>query len=97
LTTAPPGEVLGGAQLSPPCLPLVGLTRRRAFRLAEPGAKARLGGQPAAFHWMIAVNQVASPRRLCAPTSQMPVSSFDHLGRTGEQCRGAARPHLFNH
>jgi hypothetical protein len=46
---------------------------------------------------MIAVNQVV----FTAPTLRADIanacSSFDHLGRTGEQCRGAVRPHLFNH
>jgi hypothetical protein len=85
LTTAPSGEVLGGAQLSPSCLSLLGV-------------KAKLGDQPVAFPWrMIAVNQVV----VTAPALRADVanasSSFDHLGRTASSAGSAVRPHLFNH
>jgi hypothetical protein len=73
LTTASSGEVLGGAQLAPPGLPLLGV-------------KAELGDRPVAFHWRrIAVDQVV----VTAPALRADVAnacfSFDHLGRTGEQ------------
>jgi hypothetical protein len=46
---------------------------------------------------MIAVNQVVVTAPALRADIANACSSFDHLGRTGEQCPGAVRPHLFNH
>jgi hypothetical protein len=68
LTTAPSRELLRGAQLSPACLPLLGV-------------EARLGDRPVAFHGrMIAVNQVVVTSAVLASSAGDAVRPhhFDH-------------------
>ena len=68
------------------------------LRLPEPGAQARLGDRPVAFHrTLLAVNQVVVTAPALRADIANACSSFDHLGRSGEQRRGTVRPHLFNH
>jgi len=45
---------------------------------------------------MIAVNQIVTALALRAELANA-CSSFDHLGRTGEQCRECAQTHLVDH
>jgi hypothetical protein len=107
LTTALSGEVLCGAQLSPSCLPLLDLTCRRyclacrktgPVRLAEPGAKVKLGDQSVASHCrMIAVNQIV----VTAPALRADIANACFSSITSavlaSSAGGAVRPHLFNH
>jgi len=46
---------------------------------------------------MIAVNQVVVTAPALRADIANACSSFDHLGRTGEQCRGRGQAALFNH